>query len=474
MRVDTQIRLRQPLGASQEVSYQLFAGDQILASAFEERPDMLCVPRQLAELLKLSLEDILQDFDAICSGDWRQRGVSPTEIRTFCVWRNAPMFFVDCLGSWIASNPCRRKKGPLPTPPGTDTLSSTKAPGRWWAATIATVGSARTPARSGDRLWPLLARRPAKRAGPAARSGAPAQGGAPRTLRMVRPAPASIGRRLRDSRELCEDAQVLQECTQRLGVPYRGQRLAGASLEVFLHLLQRRRDNTSSRRAALLAEQDGMCKLCGAPITAQTCELDHIVPVRQAYQGQALHHGAPGLVLRMPQSQNQYGGESQHHSGEPLVSLRLPELRRQPSAAAPGLPAAEMGRRAPLPGHRRVPLPEERAGQRSLPHSGACGSHLRGPALRRPQGASGLAALYVGRGWYSKSACAEMLDSGLAQWRHFRWSLEATAHVDQRWLEQALTMEEAWPEGEEHMAKLSINALVGLFARNLDLVYSIP
>ena len=80
---------------------------------------------------------------------------------------------------------------------------------------------------------------------------------------------------------------------------------------------------------------------------------------------------------------------------------------------------------------------------------------------------------YVGRGWYSKPACAEMLDSGLAQWRHFRWSLEATAHVDQRWLEQALqTMEEAWPEGEEHMAKLSINALVGLFARNLDLVYS--
>ena len=97
-RVDTQIRLRQPLGALREVSYQLFAGDQILASAFEERPDMLCVPRQLAELLKLSLEDILQDFDAICSGDWRQRGVSPAEIRTFCVWRNAPMFFVDCRG----------------------------------------------------------------------------------------------------------------------------------------------------------------------------------------------------------------------------------------------------------------------------------------------------------------------------------------------------------------------------------------
>ena len=65
----------------------------------------------------------------------------------------------------------------------------------------------------------------------------------------------------------------------------------------------------------------------------------------------------------------------------------------------------------------------------------------------------------MGRGWYSKPACAEMLDSA------FRRSLEATAHVNQRRLEQALqTMEEAWPEGEEHMAKLSINALVGLFA----------
>ena len=130
-RMDTQIRLRQLLGALREVSYQLFAGDQILASAFEERPDMLCVPRQLAEL---SLEDILQNFDAICSGDWRQRGVSPAEIRTFCVWRNAPMFFVDCRGRLLdCFQPYRRKKWPQPTPPGTDTLSSTKAPGPWWA-----------------------------------------------------------------------------------------------------------------------------------------------------------------------------------------------------------------------------------------------------------------------------------------------------------------------------------------------------
>ena len=97
-RVDTQIRLRQALGALREVSYQLFAGDQILASAFEERQDMLCVPRQIAELLKLPLQEVMEDFNSICPGNWQQRGVSPTEIRTFCVWRNAPMFYVDCRG----------------------------------------------------------------------------------------------------------------------------------------------------------------------------------------------------------------------------------------------------------------------------------------------------------------------------------------------------------------------------------------
>ena len=80
---------------------------------------------------------------------------------------------------------------------------------------------------------------------------------------------------------------------------------------------------------------------------------------------------------------------------------------------------------------------------------------------------------YVGRGWYAKPVCAYLLEAGLAQWQHFKWSLDATAHVDQRCLELVLErMEQSWPEGEEHYAKLAINSLVGLFARNLELIYS--
>eukprot|EP00439_Symbiodinium_sp_Y106_P013119 s604_g1.t3 len=83
------------------------------------------------------------------------------------------------------------------------------------------------------------------------------------------------------------------------------------------------------------------------------------------------------------------------------------------------------------------------------------------------------ARAFVGRGWYAKPICAYMLEAGLAQWQQFKWSLDATAHVDQQCLEQVLQrMEHNWPEGEEHYAKLAINSLVGLFARNLELVCS--
>ena len=74
---------------------------------------------------------------------------------------------------------------------------------------------------------------------------------------------------------------------------------------------------------------------------------------------------------------------------------------------------------------------------------------------------------YVGEGWYAKPAVAYMLEKGIATWNDFAWSLDATAHVDQESVTQALQqMEAAWPEGEEHYAKLSVNALIRLGAQH--------
>ena len=80
-------------------------------------------------------------------------------------------------------------------------------------------------------------------------------------------------------------------------------------------------------------------------------------------------------------------------------------------------------------------------------------------ALRRP-------------GLYGKPATAFMSCSTPGS-PHFEWSLDATAHVSPDCLARALEiMERAWPEGEGHMAKLAINALIGLWARSKDVFYS--
>ena len=80
---------------------------------------------------------------------------------------------------------------------------------------------------------------------------------------------------------------------------------------------------------------------------------------------------------------------------------------------------------------------------------------------------------YVGEGWYAKPITAFMLETGMATWDDFKYSLDATAHVTAGCFRKALDiMEDAWPDGEEHYAKLSINALIGLWARNMDVVYT--
>ena len=46
--------------------------------------------------------------------------------------------------------------------------------------------------------------------------------------------------------------------------------------------------------------------------------------------------------------------------------------------------------------------------------------------------------------------------------------------MDAATLRRALErMDAAWPEGEEHMAKLSVNAMIGLWARSTEVVYSV-
>ena len=85
-----------------------------------------------------------------------------------------------------------------------------------------------------------------------------------------------------------EEHKVLRRWCEALGQEYRGQRLAGLAHEIFLKLLKAKREVPgAAERQKTLAAQDGKCALCGCGLTG-TCELDHVVPVRQAF-AQRLH-----------------------------------------------------------------------------------------------------------------------------------------------------------------------------------------
>jgi hypothetical protein len=90
----TETRMRQPLGVLRSACTQLPFYDQILDQAFEDHGDKLCVPRQLAVLLRQSLEETCTAFDNICDDGWRLRGVTPEEILEFCKFHGCPMFYV--------------------------------------------------------------------------------------------------------------------------------------------------------------------------------------------------------------------------------------------------------------------------------------------------------------------------------------------------------------------------------------------
>ena len=72
---------------------------------------------------------------------------------------------------------------------------------------------------------------------------------------------------------------------------------------------------------------------------------------------------------------------------------------------------------------------------------------------------------WVGPMWYHRVAVEHLLHYGIASWEDCLWSLQATSHVPKECLREPLRiMEEAWAEDERHLAKSSINSMVGLWA----------
>ena len=270
-RTEVETLLRQRMRGLRSVSFQLPCEEDVLPSAFEDKP--LCVPRQLAELLQLSVEEVCADFDAVLRHDWRggarvlrvaQRADARAELlvdsyelkehRTVCflafdghcyMYRAVLERQAVRVLYWGEIQEWRRDAADV-------------QPGLFWCEDLR---EARRQLMAAGESPKVAISSPAQYCG----------------LRLRR------GARIR---ELPEEHEVLRRWCEALGQEYRGQRLAGLAHEIFLKLLKAKREVPgAAERQKTLAAQDGKCALCGCGLTAGTCELDRVVPVRQAFAG---------------------------------------------------------------------------------------------------------------------------------------------------------------------------------------------
>ena len=231
--------------------------------------------------------------------------------------------------------------------------------------------------------------------------------------------------------------------------------------------------------------QQGLCALCGCTVTQSACELDHVVPVRQLFADsvqrlqalcvdchseKTLRESAqptsvesrvcPGVMeayVRSPKLPPLVFEAQGSHREKPYVGVDVVRCRRNGLANAPfplpilcpadGVEPVEPGR-----------LPD-------LGYVEGCRDARQAALQLLP---------FVGPGWYPKVFIAAMLETGVCRWDHIPLGIYARGHVGAATLRRALErMDAAWPEGEEHMAKLSVNAMIGLWARRADVIYSV-
>ena len=360
--------LRQPLGALREVSYQLFKGDEILALAFERRGDKLCAARQLAELLRLLLEEVLSDFDTICDRGWQERGITPEEIRKFCVWRGAPMLFVNCQEQLLDSYQPAVKEARA--------VAFTAWEGHAFFYKNARVFQC----DDAERLRPRFRSERRESAAPefgnwrewdgelraghfcardllAARGALLAAGHCPKVAMRSLCEWRSLRLRAGEADcvicELPEDAEALQAWMERFGLKYCGQRLAGA---------------TSGRSAR--------CRSSGGRSWPRRA--GRLQAVRRAHRARHLRVRPRGQIQefqalpRVPPAQDQPGEFARDRAGEPLQPRGVRDLCELPAAAAVavGLRAAKVERGPGLLGRGCGALPQEWARQRVLPLAG--------------------------------------------------------------------------------------------------------
>jgi hypothetical protein len=503
--VATEVIMHRNMGAPLRPSDVLHP-ELFVPEAFEASEQRDCVPRQLAAVTGVCREDIDAWFDRHKPG-WRAEGLSSVDVEAWCREEQRACYVVHghrLIHAHVPEEGTRHVRGVAflvhgdhayfythtrfaaqmqvrePGVPPTERLEQDEVrqdtdvslwspwegqveePGEYYSRDLDEV-RATFLARGHDPKVTLMGRT------------------AISALHIVLPQGTVIVRHWPDWADELQAFVAFLNREHGLSLRWRGQGLATTTWKALRALLlQRRRDVLNNdQKEALCASQDARCNACGVTCAREDREFDHVVPL----------HARPG------RQEFQMLCRTCHAS----KSLLEPRANRDPLASCFSRAAFESYADAdPLPplvfqayapqarGGRLLEVDVRRCRRNALLHcahpiplfSVFDGVKPRTefrladmnwidagcPKVRGPGVLLDLLP-YSGPRWYPHVAASYLLHTGRVTWDHVLFQLDATAHLPPDALkEPLLALERAWEAVKPSLAKLSVNALLGLLS----------
>ena len=495
---EAHVILDRRVGAMPSISNNVLFQDAICPEAFEERTDNLCAPRQMAALLKLEIGEVCQQLTEVSeqlygTEDWEDRGATPRMILEFCkkngmgcavVHNEAVVETLPGIGGAptlafavheahcyfykdvsvrklllrrqeAATAQLRRVQRPTKTPATSEWLvwGNEIAAGHFWAPDedISSV-----------RAWFLE------------------NGRNPKVIMKDECRIRTLIYNLRNKGGVCY-VHALPECwgdLQRwvrkldIGLEYRGENIPALSLKVLQVLVKRSRERTwltSQEKEAVLEEYGHACAMCGSH---GQLEFDHIARLSESYGEQVFQP----LCAECHREKTTH--ESRMYDGDQLAShfelevwkqyVESPRppplvtrLRQCDSAGAEIADVVRCRRSALVYNVHPLPVfcPLDDIQAREKCELGDVVFATKPVANRNQSTLLG----YTGPGWIHRVQAEWLLHTNVIRWEDISHTLTATAHLPAGLLAGPLeTMEKAWEDPV--LAKLSVNALIGLWA----------
>ena len=504
-RADTEAVIRAPMAGLRSAASHLPHPELILPECFEEHPDKLCVARGLAALLKRTPHSVADDFDAVLGGpEWRQVGVTAEDLKAFAVCFGHPFFFCAAGRLLLYYEPSEKKGRAIACYyyDGHAYIYENARALSQWKAGEATSDRVVLQHEARGELPPFEEWKLYQKPEPGLfhvddlaflRAQLLSSGRSPKVGLRDEVTIGSLTYHCNLAKDGCVGvcrvreyppyAQEIQTWLSALPreITYRGQRLPAITNEVLLQLLKaERRTPGPEERAQLLKAYDNRCSQCGG-IFDGDLEWDHAQPLRQTVRGapQKFQPICASCHLEKTQMESRQDRTLEScfskHAWEAYVqSPRPPPLAWRPNEPDEAGELFELDvrrcRRNAL-AHSAHPFsifcPLDRI-QEAVPGELGDFNFIALPGRRSKD----RAIPYVGPGWYHRVAAEFLLHHMRCTWSDIKWTFTSLAHVPPECLEQPLkAMEQAWAE-ETGLAKLSVNQMIGLWAKDRTTVYS--